>query len=184
MNNNNILWIIGLIILGFIIKIYNNIISKKNAIENSFSDIQVQLKMRYDLVTNLMQIVKSYATHEKSTLEKVVALRSSFWNITWVQDLKNIDKNITAWISWIFAIAENYPHLKADKNFLLLQNQLQEIEENIAWSRRYYNATLKEYNNSIQMFPNSILANIFGFKENKNYFDIDEKESFATKIEI
>lgn len=175
---------ISVIILIFVIKLYNNIISKKNAIENSASDIQVQLKMRYDLVNNLVQVVKWYAIYEKSTLEKITALRSSFWNINSIEQLKNLDQNITSWIQWIFAIAENYPQLKADKNFLLLQNQLQDIETTISWARRYYNATLKGYNNSIQMFPWSLVASIFGFRENKNYFDIDETESLAPKIDI
>jgi LemA protein len=169
-----LLWIVLVI---YIISWYNTLVRLANNIKNAFADIDVQLKARFDLIDNLVSTVKGYATHEKSTLEQITWARTSFlWAKTPEQKM-HADGLLTGALKSLFAVSENYPDLKANQNFLLLQQELSDIENKIAATRRYYNASVNEYNTAIQSFPTNIIAKIGWFVQ-KDFFDtpIQEKE--------
>ena len=163
---------------------YNKIISLKNAIANAFSDMDVQMKMRVDLVENLVNTVKWYTGHEKSTFEELTKARTQWMSATAPDEKAKADASLTGALKTLFATSENYPELKANTNFLQLQTELSNIENQIAWSRRYYNATIKEYNNAVMTFPNNIVAGMFGYKHETSYFNITEAEKQVTKVQF
>jgi LemA protein len=175
-----ILAIIVLIIIGFIFY-YNKFIRLKNQAEESFSGIDVQLKRRHDLIPNLVEIVKGYAKHEKETLEKVIQARNMAINAQSVEDKAQAENMLTGALKTIFALSESYPNLKANTNFLDLQQTLSEIEDNIQLARRYYNAVTRDYNVLCESFPSVLIANIFGFKK-RAFFEIEEAEKENVKI--
>lgn len=165
-----IILIIILIIILTVIVIYNKIIKQFNLNKEGFSNVDVALKQRYDLIPNLESLVKGYANYEKGILEDVTKLRQiQNSNIKTREELEN---NVTNDLKKIFAIIENYPELKANQTFLELQNNLVKVEETIEFARRYYNGTTREYNTMIQKFPNNIIAKIFKFQE-KEFFTVD-----------
>ena len=171
------------ILISFLLIIYNKLVKLKNQVKEAFSTMDVYLKKRWDLVPNLVEVVKSYSIHEKETLVELTKIRTSAYN-----DLNNkekVDTNIAldTGLNDFFAVAENYPELKANENYLDLSHKLLEIEEEIAKSRKYYNATVKVYNDRIQMFPSNIVATIFGFKEYK-MFEISNEEKEKVNVEI
>lgn len=179
---------IGYIILGLIILIilgliyyYNKFIKLKNQVDESWSGIDVQLKRRYDLIPNLVETVKGYAKHEKETLENVIKARNMAMNATNVEEKAQAENMLTGALKTIFALAENYPDLKANENFLNLQNTLNEIEDNIQNARRYYNAVVRDYNILCESFPSVIIANMFNFKK-REFFEIEEKERENVKV--
>jgi len=179
---------IGYIILGLIILIilgliyyYNKFIKLKNQVDESWSGIDVQLKRRYDLIPNLVETVKGYAKHEKETLENVIKARNMAKNATNVEEKAQAENMLTGALKTIFALAENYPDLKANENFLNLQNTLNEIEDNIQNARRYYNAVVRDYNILCESFPSVIIANMFNFKK-REFFEIEEKERENVKV--
>ncbi len=179
-----ILWIIVLSIVFSIMK-YNSLIQFRNKRNQSFADIDVQLKQRFDLIPNLINTVKWYAKHEKETLENLTKARTSFLNAWNDVDSKIEADNMLAWaLKSIFAVAENYPDLKANENFLELQTELSDIENKIAPARRFFNNTRTEYNTYLQMFPNNIIASMFGFKEETLYEVEDKKERENVKVEF
>jgi LemA protein len=162
------IWVILIIAIVFISK-YNSIVALKNTIDNSIADITVQLKQRFDLVPNLIESVKWYTKHESSVLENVTKARSA-----WMWASNNDDKlaadNMLTWaLKSVFAISENYPELKANENFINLQNELSDIENKIAAARRFLNSATNEYNTFIQSFPNNIVAWMFGFTNNDSF---------------
>lgn len=175
--------ILGIIVLLIILFIfyYNKFIRLKNQVEESFSGIDVQLKRRHDLIPNLIETVKGYAKHEKDTLEKVVQARSLAMNAGSVEEKAKAENMLTGALKTIFALSENYPDLKANTNFLQLQNSLMEIEDNIQNARRYYNAVTRDYNVLCESFPSVIIANIFGFKK-RAFFEIEEIERENVKV--
>jgi len=175
-----ILAIIVLIIVGFIFY-YNKFIRLKNQAEESFSGIDVQLKRRHDLIPNLVEIVKGYAKHEKETLEKVIQARNMAINAQGVEDKAQAENMLTGALKTIFALSESYPNLKANTNFLDLQQTLSEIEDNIQLARRYYNAVTRDYNVLCESFPSVLIANIFGFQK-RAFFEIEEAEKENVKI--
>ncbi|MGB9731245.1 MULTISPECIES: LemA family protein [Calditerrivibrio] len=169
------------IVLSIGVLYYNKFVSLRNMVEEAFSSIDVQLKRRYDLIPNLVETVKGYAKHEHSTLENVVKLRNlaqSSENIT--DKIKN-ENMLTSALRSVFAIAESYPDLKANENFLSLQASLNEIENNIQSARRYYNAVVKEYNTLCESFPSVFIARMFHFGR-KEFFAIDEDEKKNVKV--
>ncbi|BAI80600.1 conserved hypothetical protein [Deferribacter desulfuricans SSM1] len=179
---------IGYIILGLIILIilgliyyYNKFIKLKNQVDESWSGIDVQLKRRYDLIPNLVETVKGYAKHEKETLENVIKARNMAMNATNIEEKAQAENMLTGALKTIFALAENYPDLKANENFLNLQNTLNEIEDNIQNARRYYNAVVRDYNILCESFPSVIIANMFNFKK-REFFEIEEKERENVKV--
>lgn len=173
-----------IIIIAVFIVVYNKIIGLKNAIANAFSDMDVQMKMRVDLVESLVSTVKWYAGHEKSTLETLTQARAQWMNAQAPKEKASADANLTGAIKTLFATSENYPDLKANTNFLQLQTELSDIENQIAGSRRYYNATIKEYNNAVMKFPNNVIAGMFGYKQETAYFNITETEKVAPKVQF
>ncbi|KAA0257343.1 LemA family protein [Deferribacter autotrophicus] len=177
--------IIGLIILLFLMLIYyyNKFVKLKNQVDESWSGIDVQLKRRYDLIPNLVETVKEYAKHEKETLENVVKARNMAMNAKNVEEKAQAENMLTGALKTIFALAENYPDLKANKNFLNLQNTLSEIEDNIQNARRYYNAVVRDYNILCEAFPSVIIANMFGFKK-REFFEIEEAERKNVKVKF
>lgn len=171
------------IILVYGIIIYNNLTKWKNLVKEAFSTMDIYLKKRWDLIPNLVEIVKGYAQHEKDVLEKITELRTNNYEEMSKDKKININEQITNNLSKIVAIAENYPELKSSENFSQLSKDLTKIEDEIANSRKYYNGTVRIYNNKIQMFPSSIIANIFGFKESK-MFEANIEEKNNIKVEI
>lgn len=173
------LWIVlGVIILlaGWVISMYNSFVKSRNKIDNSWSDISVFLKKRFELVPNLVSTVKGYAAHESQTLEKLVQARNAAVAVpaTDVQAAAQANQNLGAALRGLLVVAESYPDLKANQNFLELQKALQGIEEDLANARRYYNATVRDYNTAIQQFPGMFIAGRTGFKP-REFFELDDK---------
>lgn len=173
-----LIWIIIAIIIVLAIAfvgMYNSFIKLKNSCEEAFSTMDVYMKKRFDLIPNLVETVKGYAAHEKETLEKVMAARNGIQSAATVEEKMAQENVLTGTLKSLFAVAEAYPDLKANTNFLDLQNQLQSVEEDIANSRKYYNAVVKQFNTKCEMFPSNIIASIFHF-EKKPMFEVDSAE--------
>ena len=164
--------VIGIILLWFIIT-YNMFIRLKNSLNEAFSTMDVYLKKRWDLIPNLVETVKGYVEHEKSTFEKVVELRNTAYSNLPSDEKIALNAQLSTGLAKLLAVAENYPDLKANQNFMDLSGQLSQIESDIANSRKYYNAVVKEYNNAVQTIPSNIVAAICQFKPAK-MFEIDE----------
>ncbi|MBK8737696.1 MAG: LemA family protein [Saprospiraceae bacterium] len=180
--------IIVLVVLALIVmSLYNGLVKNKVKVDNAWSDIAVYLKKRYDLIPNLVSTVKGYAAHESQTLERVIAARNQAINNganASVSDVAASQAAISTGLRSIFALSENYPDLKANTNFIELQNSLKDIESDLASSRRYYNATVRDYNTSIQTVPQVFLANAFGFHE-REFFELeDQAETKNVKVEF
>lgn len=172
--------LIVLVLLYFIVS-YNRFIKLKNHIDEALSSIDVQLKRRYDLIPNLVEIVKGYAKHEKDTLEKVINARNIAINAKDFKEKAKAENILSETLKSIFALAESYPDLKANQNFLDLQKTLRDIEENIQFARRYYNAEVRDYNILCEAFPTNIIAQMFMFKK-REFFEIPENERENVKI--
>jgi len=167
-----ILGIIGLVLLWLIFT-YNRLVVLRNRINNAWSQMDVQLRRRYDLIPNLVETVKGYAAHERETFEMVTKARAAVTSAQTVADQAQAQNMITAALKTLFAVAENYPELKASQNFMMLQEELSGVEGKIAYSRQFYNDTVLLYNNAIQVFPTSAVANSFGFRQHE-YFEMEE----------
>lgn len=178
-----ILAVLGGVIVLWAIFGYNRIRILLNRIGNAWSQIDVQLRRRYDLIPNLVETVKGYAAHERATFENVAKARSMGIEAKSVPDQAQAENMITGALRQLFAVAENYPQLKANENFLSLQEELTGTEGRIAFARQFYNDTTLKYNNTIQTFPNLILAGVFGFKQ-RDYFEIDEDSRGPVKVEF
>ena len=177
-----ILGVIGLVILAVIL-IYNRLIVLRNRVKNAWSQIDVQLRKRYDLVPNLVETVKGYAKHERAVFKEVTEARAALMKAKTVADKAKANNQLTAALKTLFAVAENYPNLKANENFKLLQEQLQGIEDKIAYARQFYNDSVLEYNNALQVFPNNIIANIFGFKQ-EDYFETEGEAREPVRVKF
>lgn len=178
--------IIGAVILGlvgFVIALYNGLVKLRVLVEEAWSGIDVQLKRRYDLIPNIVETVKGYAKHEKETFEKIAELRSAAMKTESVEEKGEIEGELTSTLRTLFAVAENYPQLKADANFLDLQKTLQTIEEEIQGARRYYNGAVREFNLKLAVFPNNLIGGVLGFK-NKEFFEADEAEKQNVKVDF
>ncbi|MCX8202602.1 MAG: LemA family protein [Candidatus Micrarchaeota archaeon] len=175
--------ILGLIVLVAIIVvlIYNNLIVLRNNIENSWAQIDVQLKRRADLIPNLVNTVKGYMKHERETLENITRARAAIMSAKTPKEAAQADNMLTAALKSLFAVAENYPNLRASENFLRLQEDLSDTENKIAYSRQIYNDNVLVYNRTIQTIPNNIIAGLFGFKE-KEYFKAEEESKKAPEV--
>ncbi len=179
------IWIIvGVIVLLLIIWIvatYNGLISLRNRKDDQWSQIDVQLKRRADLIPNLVETVKGYAKHEKGTLEDVVKARNNFVTASTPEEEMKASGEITQALSRLFALSENYPDLKANQNFVSLQNDLKETEDKISIARQFYNDTVLTYNNKVEMVPSNIVAGLFGFKK-AAFFEIEEADKAVPKV--
>ncbi|WP_288268556.1 LemA family protein [uncultured Methanobrevibacter sp.] len=159
-----ILVIVVILIIGIIL-IYNGLVNARNKVKNSWAQIEVQLNRRADLIPNLVETVKGYASHEKEVFEKVTSARSGLLHAQGVEEVAEANNMLTDTLRTLFAVSENYPDLKANENFINLQNQLKDTEDKIAYARQFYNDTVLMYNNKCETFPSNIFANIFNFKE-------------------
>jgi LemA protein len=170
----------GLIAVAVVlfVSLYNKLVKLRNMCDQAWSDIDVQLQRRYDLVPNLVETVKGYASHEKGTLEAVIKARQQAVDIK-ADDLvqkANAENVLTKTLRQLFAVAEAYPDLKANQNFLELQNELTQIEDHLQQARRYYNAVVRDNNNAVDMFPSNIIANMFHFSR-REYFELENQEA-------
>ena len=164
------------VVLIYVIATYNDLVTRRQRVDNSWSQIDVQLQRRFDLIPNLVETVKGYMTHESETLEKVTALRSSWANAKSVEEKANLDNELSSTLKTIMAVSENYPDLKANTNFADLQNTLEETENKISFARQFYNDTVTMYNTKLEVFPDNIVASMFGFKA-EALFNVDSEEA-------
>ena len=168
-----IILVVVLVLLAlYVIVSYNGLVSLRNRIENAWAQIDVQLKRRYDLIPNLVETVKGYATHEKETLEAVIQARNTAIAASDPQEQAAAENMITGALKSVFALSEAYPDLKANTNFLALQDELTGSEDRIAYARQFYNDVVNRYNTKIQTFPSMFLANMAGYKP-RQYFEAD-----------
>ena len=180
------LWIILAVIILIIIYafiLYNNFISLDNKVKEAFSTMDVYLKKRWDLIPNLVETVKGYAKYEEETLTRVTKLRNTVYN-KMTNDEKIINnEELSSDVSKIMALKEAYPELKANENFIDLSSKLTKIEDDIANARKYYNGTVRIYNNKVQMFPNNIFAKLFGYKTKRMFeASLEEKQNIKIKL--
>ena len=172
-----IVLIILAILVVVVISIYNNLIKAKISAETAWSDIDVQLQRRFDLIPNLVETVKGYMTHEQETLSKVTELRSSWATAGTIKEKAELDTQLTGALKTIMAVSENYPDLKADVNFLNLSEELRNTENKISFSRQFYNQSVQRLNVSLQTFPSNIVASIFSIKaDNLQLFEVENDE--------
>lgn len=159
----------------YLVAQYNGLVKLRNRIENGWAQIEVQLKRRHDLIPNLVETVKGYAAHESKTLEAVILARNSALQAKGVADTAASENALSGTLKSLFALGEAYPDLKANQNFLALQEELSSTEGKIAYARQYYNDEVRSYNTKVQSFPTNLIANQFGFKE-REYYEADEAE--------
>lgn len=172
------MWIfLGIVVLVVIagIAIYNGLVRSKIRVDEAWSDITVQLKRRLDLIPNLIETVKGYASHEKEVFQKVTEARTSVMNASGPAETAKADNMFEGALKSLFAVAEAYPDLKANQNFQQLQTELVDTEDKIQAARRFYNGAVRDLNTKIKVFPNNIFAGMLGFKE-REFFDVDESE--------
>jgi len=171
-------WIIVAIALVLVIAVlaamYNGLVRLNVRSDEAWSDITVQLKRRYDLIPNLVNTVKGYATHEKTVFEDVTAARAQALNAKGVADTAKAENQFSNTLKSLFAVAEAYPQLKANENFKALQDELIDTEDKIQASRRFYNGVVRDFNTKRKVFPTNILANMLGFKKDKEFFELDD----------
>lgn len=178
------IWIAGVavVLAVAVIYLYNSLIKLRIRVQNAWVQIDVQLKRRYDLIPNLINAVKGYMKHEKGVLEEVTKMRTSLVTGT-LKDKAKASNQITEALKSIFAVAENYPQLKANENFKMLQEELSGTESKIAYARQFYNDNVMLYNQAIQVFPKSIFARLFNFQA-KEFFETRGKERENVKVEF
>ena len=165
-----------IVVIGiFIASIYNKLVRLRNGVKSAWSDIDVYLKKRYNLVPGLVETVKGYASHEKEVFEKVTEARSRAMQAGTPNEAARSDNMLKDTLKSLFAVAEAYPELKANQNFLQFQKQFQEIEDSIESARRYYNAVVRDFNILIESFPSNIIASMFSFKQ-EEFFELDDDE--------
>lgn len=178
-----ILLAIVLFIALWLILIYNRLIKLRIITEQAWSDVDVQLKRRHDLIPNLVETVKGYASHERKTLEEVVKLRNTAIGATSPEEKIRTENMLTQALRQLFALAENYPDLKASANFQNLQEELARIEETVSQARRYFNAVVRDYNTAISIFPNNLVASPLGFSP-KVFFETDEDQRAVPQVKF
>ncbi|MFH1866258.1 MAG: LemA family protein [Candidatus Eisenbacteria bacterium] len=178
-----LLLIIIVVIASWVVAMYNGLVVLRNRIENAWSQIDVQLKRRTDLIPNLLETVKGYASHEKEVFLKVTEARSALVNAQGVHDRAEANNMLTGALKTLFAVAEAYPELKANQNFMMLQEELAGTESKIAYARQFYNDTVLKYDNKREKFPSNIIASLFGFKD-REYFEVAETDREPVKVDF
>lgn len=174
-----VLIVIVVILAAYAVGIYNKLVGQKNQVQEAWSDIDVQMKRRYDLIPNLVETVKGYAAHEQGTLEKVIAARNAAMaNKGDPAHQAQSEGMLQGTLKSLFALAENYPDLKANQNFASLQSELSQIEDHIQKSRRYYNGSARDMNNLIEQFPSNLVAGRFGFQK-AVFFELEPSQAAA-----
>ena len=180
------LWIILIVvavIVLYVISTYNGLVVLRNKVKDQWSQIEVQLKRRADLIPNLVETVKGYAKHEEGTLTAVIEARNKAVSATSINEKVDANNELTGALNKLFALSEAYPELKANENFMSLQNDLKETEDKITYARQFYNDSAMGFNNLVEMFPSNIVASMFKFKKFE-YFKIDEKEKETPKVKF
>jgi len=170
-------------ILLFFMASYNRFIVLKNRIDNAWAQIDVQLKRRYDLIPNLIETVKGYAKHEKTVFMEVTKARTALMGATTLSEKAKANNHLSETLKSLFAVAENYPKLEANQNFLMLQEELSGTESKIAYARQAYNDSVLSYNNGIQVFPGNVVAGMFGFRQ-REFFKTEEAEKANVKVKF
>jgi LemA protein len=180
-------WIVGgvvvVLLVLFLVVMYNRLVGLRNKVENAWAQIDVQLKRRYDLIPNLVETVRGYAAHERQTLESVTQARANALNAQGAVAQAEAENVLTAALRSLFAVAEAYPDLKANQNFLSLQEELATTENRIAYSRQYYNDSVQSYNTAIQTVPANFIAGVFGFRV-REYFTAPEEERGPVRVQF
>ena len=177
--------IVGIVVLVilWLMFTYNRFITFINRAKEAWADIDVQLKRRYDLIPNLVNTVKGYATHEKGTFEKITQARTAAMGATNINDKATAENNLAGALKSVFAIAEAYPDLKANQNFLDLQNQLTDTEDKIQAARRFYNGNVRDLNTSLEVFPGNVIAGAFHFSK-MEFFNLDGSDAERAPVEV
>ena len=178
-----VLLVVVVVLALIVMASYNGLVGKRNKVANSWSQIDVQLKRRFDLIPNLLETVKGYAAHERQTFESVIQARSNYMSAGNHQDAIKANGDLSQGLGRLMAVAEAYPDLKANVNFQELQHELSKTEDKITFARQFYNDVTMDYNNAIQMFPSSILANMFNFVE-EPFFAVDENETAVPQVKF
>jgi LemA protein len=179
-------WVVGGLVLLLVIVLiatYNRLVTLRQRVKNAWAQIEVQLKRRYDLIPNLVATVKGYASHERETFEQVTKARTMAIDARTVQEQAGAENMLTGALRQLFALAENYPQLKADTNFRQLQEELTNTEGKIAFSRQFYNDTILKYNTAIQRFPTVLIAGLFGFHQ-EAYFNLDDEAEARKAVKV
>ncbi len=177
-----VLGIVVLVVL-YIIFAFNSLIRRRNQAEEAWSDIEVQLKRRYDLIPNVLETVKGYAAHEKGIMENVTAARAAALGATGSEEKARAENALTSTLKTLFAVAENYPDLKANANFLDLQRELADTENKIQASRRFYNGVVRDLNTALESFPTNIIASVFRFVK-KEFFDLEDSHPAQEPVKV
>ena len=176
-----IIFAVIILLVFYGIGVYNKLVNSRNKVKDQWAQIDVQLKRRADLIPNLVETVKGYAKHEKNTLTEVIEARNNFVSAGSINEEIEANNQLTGALNKLFALSESYPELKANQNFISLQNDLKDTEDKISYARQFYNDTVLTYNNLVQMFPSNIVANMFKF-EVYEFFKIEEKEKEVPKV--
>ncbi|MBR5412316.1 MAG: LemA family protein [Fibrobacter sp.] len=176
--------VVAIALIAWFISMYNGLVKLRNNRENAFANIDVQLKQRFDLVPQLVSTVKGYASHEKETLDKVTSARAAAMNATTVDEKVAADKALSGALAGLRISLEAYPELKANQNFLQLQNELADIENKLSAARRFFNSTTRELNNACEVFPSNIVAGMFGFKRAPMYEATEGRETLNKAPEV
>lgn len=175
--------VILLLAVAWVVAMYNGLVTLKNRVDEAWSDIDVQLKRRYDLIPNLISTVKGYAAHERDLFEKVTQARTQAMGATSTENKAQAENALSGTLKSLFAVAENYPDLKANQNFLELQRELTDTEDKIQASRRFYNGNVRDFNTKIEVFPTNILAGMLNFVK-REFFQAAEGEKENVKVEF
>lgn len=185
MNFNALSVILGVIavVIIWLVAVYNGLIRLKNRVQEAWSDIEVQLKRRYDLIPNLIAAVKGYATHERELLEKVTAARTAAMTSGTLAEKAQAENMLSQTLKSLFAVAENYPQLRASENFAKLQDELSDTENKVQAARRFYNSQVRDFNTKIQIFPNNVMASSLGFKA-QEFFDAEAEAEQPVKVKF
>ena len=183
MNISQIIVIVIVFVLLWIVLTYNRFVTLRNRVKEAFSDIDVQLKRRYDLIPNLVETVKGYAAHEKGVFEKVTEARSRAMGAQNLKDRASAENMLSETLKSLFAVAENYPDLKASQNFLELQRELRDAEDKVQAARRFYNTNVMALNTKVESTPSNFIAQLFGFKQ-EEFFEIEEAQRATPQVKF
>jgi LemA protein len=178
-----IIVIVAIVLIAIVVGIYNGLVKTKVRVDEAWSDITVQLKRRLDLIPNLVNTVKGYATHEKEVFEKVTEARANALNAQGVKETAATENQFEGALKSLFAVAEAYPDLKANQNFQQLQSELTDTEDKIMASRRFYNGSARELNIKINTFPSNLIAGMFGFKQ-RDFYEVEDRAAVEKPVDV
>ena len=178
-----IIFAVIILLIFYGIGVYNKLVNSRNKVKDQWAQIDVQLKRRADLIPNLVETVKGYAKHEKNTLAEVIEARNKFVSAGSINEEIEANNQLTGALNKLFALSESYPELKANQNFISLQNDLKDTEDKISYARQFYNDTVLTYNNKVEMVPSNIVANMFKFKK-ATFFETSEEDKKTPEVKF